>query len=191
MELRVIEAEKFTSNKDGGYGDYFVLDDNTGVKVQRLASGEYSFSDRNQFLSVEQAMKSEALTAAKVEANALYLAEPSGIVPKCYGLVLVKRGQFYSVGIMMEHLGNQRLTDLMPYRYDLTIEAQREREIKIQDIKRPLFEKLQACGIKHEDLHNSNVMVKDGKYYAIDFSPALFGWCEIAPNIKPQQVEAA
>lgn len=83
--------------------------------------------------------------------------------PKGYGVVLVQRGNYWRVGIVMEHLGATRLADLG---YD---------EDRIEAIVERLVDRLDSVGVIHADLHEWNVMVKienkRNKYFAIDFSP--------------------
>jgi tRNA A-37 threonylcarbamoyl transferase component Bud32 len=132
---------------DGGsFGSYYQLSGAVGVKVLHGV----------RFTSMKKALASRTYRLAAKEASLLCQAEESGVVPKCYGVTLVKEGNKYGVGILMQHLGTKTLSmsgACESVAYDTVNEALRE------------------IGIVHDDLHNRNIMVYRGKYYAIDFSP--------------------
>jgi RIO-like serine/threonine protein kinase len=87
------------------------------------------------------------------------MARDSGIVPRCYGVRIVRRGKSFRVGILMQHLGNKRLADLsLP-------------DKKISGIYDKLHDGLISFGVEHKDLHDENIMFFKNKFYAIDFSP--------------------
>lgn len=96
------------------------------------------------------------------EANYLRIANTkTDKVPKCYGvkLIKVKNQDFYRVGILMEHLGDVILDSLsLPGKKERLIIKQHE-------------DYLRKLGIIHKDIHTGNIMVKDNKYYVIDFGP--------------------
>jgi RIO-like serine/threonine protein kinase len=130
----------------GSYGMYVKISNLRGIKLLH-----------GSFRSMKSAADSYQMENAKKEAELLEKAYVSGVVPKCYGVKIVKRGTVFRVGIEMQHLGNTRLSDVPS--------ADQWR------IARELREALLNVGIRHSDLHNYNVMKKGKKYYAIDFSP--------------------
>lgn len=133
----------------GGYGMYFRVGRFKGVKL--LKGG---------FKSFHSALNSPQMRKAMKEAELLYKAEGSGVSPKCYGTTIVKRGKGgFRVGILMEHLGNVRLADLDDDKFDY------------EEVTQNLIGRLEAYGIDHLDLHEWNIMYKNGQFYAIDFSP--------------------
>lgn len=129
----------------GGYGSYYELSATVGVKVLH----------RKNFKSMKKALNSRLYREAMKESELLCMAFESGVVPRCYGVTLVKDDEGYGVGILMQHLGNKTLRD----KGDRT-----EAYDTIQDA-------LEEVGLRHLDLHRGNMMVYRGKYYAIDFSP--------------------
>lgn len=132
----------------GGYGTYFKITRSKGVKVLR---GSYK--------SFMAAMNSSQMREAIKERDLMIEASKSGVTPKCYGVTVVQRGSSFRVGIVMEHLGSTRLRDL-------GLDEEEEERIIME-----LEDQVRDSGVTHNDLHPWNVMVKDGKYYAIDFSP--------------------
>lgn len=144
----MIKLPKKSKTPKGAHGTYFKLTRTRGIKVLK-----------GSFRSLASAYNSYTFDLAKEEAELLVMAEHTGIVPKCYGVRVVRRGHSYRVGILMEHLGNKTLED-MNFNID--------KESKIYD---NLNETLNLAGIEHSDLHSKNIMFHRGKCYAIDFSP--------------------
>lgn len=134
----------------GAFGVYFKLREGKGIKVLEA-----------KFRSQVAAYNSYEFDLAKEEAEILKAAQESGVVPKCYGVRIVRRGNGFHVGILMQHLGNKTLRKL---RYNWE---------KQSDIYDSLNDALEDVGVKHNDLHVDNIMYYRGKYYAIDFSPEV------------------
>lgn len=132
----------------GAHGYYIKLSPSLGVKV--IHSPIY----RNK----TKAYKSFAWREARLEARILDMAFETGIVPRCYGATIVRVKGGYRLGVLMQHLGNKTLGESAHY-YDES------------DISVAIHEKLEEIGIYHQDLHEDNIMVYRGKFYAIDFSP--------------------
>lgn len=150
--MEVIKLPSRTRGPKGGYGMYFYLGDGRGVKILK-----------GIFRSRKAAENSHQRQMADKEYGYIKAAEGSRVSPKGYGVVLVQRGQYWRVGIVMEHLGATRLADLgfNDYAIDRIIER--------------LVDRLDSVGVVHADLHEWNVMVKTqnkrNRYFAIDFSP--------------------
>jgi tRNA A-37 threonylcarbamoyl transferase component Bud32 len=142
----MITLRKKKKTGGGSYGSYYKISKTRGVKVL------YS----EGFTSKRKALTSEVYKDAKLEASLLKQAQATGIVPRCYGVTLVKKGKEYAVGIVMQHLGNKTLAD------SSYCETAAYDEI---------MEKFEEFDIYHSDLHAENIMVYRGKIYAIDFSP--------------------
>lgn len=132
---------------EGIHGEYFKLSDQVGVKV--IHSKGYP--------SIKKLVSSNAFQKAKREAEILMIAEETGVVPKCYGLTVVKSKSGFRAGVLMQHLGQVTLADSDQY--------------DNSEIYDYLVESLKEVGIKHWDLHEDNIMVYRGKMYAVDFSP--------------------
>lgn len=139
-----------TNVPQGAFGKYFQVTPTRGVKVLR-----------GSFRNLESAYNSHIFDMAREESEILKVAQNSGVVPKCYGVRIVRRGNRYYVGILMQHLGNKRLSDM---------KVSVDKESQIYD---DLNDALEDAGIGHNDLHAGNIMYYKGKYYAIDFSPDL------------------
>lgn len=130
----------------GSYGTYFKLSNTRGVKVLHGA-----------FTNFMAALNSWEMDEARKERDLLNKAFRSGITPKCYGVTVVQSGRQFRVGIVMQHVGDQRLSEVSTGNSYGIIQG--------------LSEKLRAVGIRHTDLHDYNVMKKGKKFYAIDFTP--------------------
>jgi len=134
----------------GSYGSYFKLNRSKGVKVLR-----------GSFKSIIAAMNSRKMEAAIQERDYLNKAYNSHdpISPYCHGVTLIQSGSNIRIGIVMQHLGEMTLRNC--------VLNEDEKDEIIESLEHMLLER----GIDHRDLHEDNVMIKDGKYYAIDFSP--------------------
>lgn len=143
----MINLQDFQELAQGAHGIYYKLNNTLGVKIIRSKT----------FKTVREANKSRAHGRAIRESELLTEALESGVVPRCYGVTLVKVRNGYRVGILMQHLGNKRLAET--------------EHIERGDIYEDIHEKLMELGIDHGDLHEDNIMVYRGKFYAIDFSP--------------------
>lgn len=139
---------KSKSGPKGSYGSYHKLTRTKGVKVLK---GSYK--------SVMDAINSYQMEEAMKERDLLLKVQHSGMTPKCYGVAIVEWGKKFRVGIVMEHLGETRLSDL-------GLDEDEE-----SDIMAELEDKICNFGINHTDIHSYNVMFKNRKYYVIDFSP--------------------
>lgn len=144
----IILTEQQTSQAfQGQHGWYVKLSPSVGVKV--IKSSIYK--------SKAKAYKSRAYRLATQESANLQLAFETGVVPRCYGVTIVKVKRGYQVGILMQHLGTLTLSNSEFY--------------DTFDIYEGICDKLEEVGIYHQDLHEDNVMVYRNKFYAIDFSP--------------------
>lgn len=131
----------------GVHGTYYKLSPHVGIKL--IHSKVYP--------SVKRALASRAFRLASDEAAILVHAEETGVVPKCYGVTVVSVKSGFRVGVLMQHLGQTTLADTEHY--------------DDADIYDQLMESLEEVGIYHGDLHEDNIMVYRGKFYAVDFSP--------------------
>jgi len=131
----------------GVHGEYVKLSPQMGIKLIHS----------KLFRTQAKAMRSQAWKLAMQESRYLQLAFESGVVPRSYGVSLVKVRSGFRVGVLMQHLG---ATPLCNSEFYDSLEV-------FDDINERLLE----VGISHADLHEDNVMVYRGKYYAIDFSP--------------------
>lgn len=136
-----------THTAKGSYGDYWKLSETRGIKVLR-----------KDFNTIKQAKNSNSMAEAQLESDFFIKSKKTGVVPECFGTRIVMVGSHFRVGILMEHLGETRLMD---YRGDADH----------YQVRKQLEQKFIDIGIQRNDLHNENIMVKDGKFYAIDFTP--------------------
>lgn len=144
----------------GSFGRYVKLSNSVGIKLiytNGKYEGENALRKLKGFRSVAEAMRSWTWREANMEADILFQAQESGVVPICYGATVVMVGSRYHIGILMQHLGGKPLSETSHYG-----EA---------DVYEYLYEKLEECGVSHGDLHEDNIMVYRGKFYAVDFSP--------------------
>lgn len=76
-------------------------------------------------------------------------------VPRCFGVKILKIEDKWHVGILLQHLGDERISDVKekidPYRVVDSIRSQFDRR-----------------KIYHSDLHHNNVMYFKGKFWVID-----------------------
>lgn len=131
----------------GAHGSYIKLSPSLGLKV--IHSVKYK--------SRAKAYRCRAWREARLEAELLDIAFESGVVPRCYGATLVKVKSGFQVGVLMQHLGSTTLSNSKFY--------------DEFDVQEDINNKLEELGIYHGDLHEDNIMVYRGKFYAIDFSP--------------------
>lgn len=144
----MITLPRTNRTRSGAFGTYFKLTRTKGIKVLN-----------GRFRTLEAAYNSYIFDQAKSESEILKIAEASKVVPKCYGVRVVRHGKSFRVGILMQYLGNKRLSDL-----DLSDKEESNIYDKLNDA-------LSHAGVEHNDLHTHNIMFHKGKYYAIDFSP--------------------
>jgi RIO-like serine/threonine protein kinase len=144
----MIKLAKYEDGFEGAHGRYVKLSPSLGIKVIHSPL----------FKSIAKAYKSHAYRQAKKEAELLTSAFESGVVPRCYGVTLVKIGNRFKVGVLMQHLGSTPISE--SDFYDQVSEAYDE-----------INDSLMELGIYHNDLHEDNIMVYRGKFYAVDFSP--------------------
>lgn len=130
----------------GSFGEYYPLSKGVGVKVLY-----------RKYKTLKKAVNSATYKQALKEAQLLAMAQESGVVPRCYGVTIVKDGNKYGVGILMQHLGNKTLENA----------SEHEMSKAYDEVNDALLD----IGISHYDLHEHNIMKYRGKYYAIDFSP--------------------
>lgn len=131
----------------GVHGAYVKLSNTMGIKVIHS----------KPFRTQAKAYRSQAYKLAVRESYNLQVAYDSGVVPRCYGIMLVKTKAGYRVGVLMQHLGATPLAKSDFY--------------DSHEVFDDLTERLKEVGIYHADLHEDNIMVYRGKFYAVDFSP--------------------
>lgn len=138
-----------THSPSGSYGSYIQLTAKKGIKI----------FDRGQFLTKEEAKAGHTYIDAKEEKEVYdYLhAKGCDFIPVCYNVAFIKIGEFWRVGLILQHLGNVRL-------YDYSREYD-ERYKVINEIE----EKLNDLGVYHKDVHDQNIMHYEGRFWAIDF----------------------
>lgn len=132
---------------EGVHGGYIKLSPSVGIKI--IHSRIYK--------SRAKAFRSRTYYLANEEAEILKVAYDSGVVPRCYGPTVIAVPGGFKVGVLMQHLGSLTLSESVFY--------------EDNEIYDNITERLGELGIKHFDLHEDNIMVYRGKFYAIDFSP--------------------
>jgi RIO-like serine/threonine protein kinase len=132
----------------GAHGSYVKLSPSLGVKIIHSV----------KFNNIAKAYRSRAYRNALREAYILNVAFESGVVPRCYGVTLVRVKKGYRVGVLMQHLGSTPLFES-------------EFCDKFSEAFDEINDRLIELGIVHNDIHDENVMVYRGKFYVIDFSP--------------------
>ncbi len=144
----------------GGYGRYYQLTAEKGLKILH-----------GRFDSKSEAWESDTYLKAFDEKRYLNLltAKGSKFTPKCYGIVVFKMGNCYRVAIILQHLGNCVIKDLTDKKV-----ISHSRCNRIEDFIR---NKIQKFGMRHGDIHRSNIMFFQKKFWLIDFTPSYI--CEI------------
>lgn len=139
----------------GSYGIYLRLSDSFGIKILR----------RN--LRDAEEVEKSVFHEANEEFNMLEQAYSvgTGRTPQPVGVVIVKyrfQGRWsFSAGIIMEHIHGVRLFD----------HCKCDSEVAYEEAKKFRAE-MHKLGIRHNDLHEYNVMVDHtGKFWMIDISP--------------------
>lgn len=152
----MLKIKRKNMTNGGAYGTYYYVGEGKGVKVFNNPDSYETHS----FSTPGEARDSLAWQDAEMEARYLRIAQPSGVVPKCYGAKVIRTEDGkYAVGIVLEHLGRMTLRRKLP------------RGHRRQDaIYEKLLKQLGKYGVNHYDLHPENVMWYKGKFYAIDFS---------------------
>lgn len=148
----MLDISKRIHNSKGAYGQYFKISKYRGIKTVG-----------RQWETIATLKESEDYKEALEEASLYRDAFCSGIVPKCYGVTIVKTRNGFQPAIVLQHLGSTTLDEEMEQ-----LGAEREDADKVQHAVK---QRLQASGTNHRDLHRNNIMVFNGKYYAIDFTP--------------------
>lgn len=137
---------KYTDS--GSYADYFV-------------KGKFGFKVLNdEYQTKLDAQYSETFDTAMEEYFLLCYAQASKVVPKVYGVKIIKLDGVWRVAIKMQHLGNKTLYSIKSMKYK-----------EKQKIQRSLLCALEDKGIIPYDLHFNNILKYKRKYYAIDFTP--------------------
>lgn len=134
----------------GVYGFYYRISKLRGIKV--FQDGYESIKLLKESQTYKDAIQEKKLLDQLIKRK-------SKITPKCYGIKIVLRDNYYHIGIVLRHLGNITL-------FDRDLHPDKEDEIidKLND-------KLSNYNLIHGDLHNRNVMYYKRKYWAIDFTP--------------------
>jgi len=161
LELYPVEKDGLYSHKfslgmknkesinSGGFGYYYQLDANKGIKVLRGRYDKY-----------EEALNSRSLKEAYAEVCLLQKAKSRfKYIPKCYGVRIFKRENMYRIGIVLQHLGDMLLGKMF--------EDWKDRENISNRIKKQLV----SVGVIHRDLHYENIMFYNNMWWVIDFSP--------------------
>jgi RIO-like serine/threonine protein kinase len=158
--MMILTKQQIEDAPGGAFGRYVKLSPSLGIKLIYTKHDYYGDNASKRlkgFRSIAKAIQSWAWREANIEADLLFAAQDSGVVPRCYGATVVMVGSRYHVGILMQHLGGKPLSE--HENYD---------SVEVFDY---LHDKLEELGIYHGDLHEDNIMVYRGKYYAVDFSP--------------------
>ena len=128
----------------GGNGIYIQLSKKRGIKILR-----YEYESYEEIIRYNSHIKVYEEARAMKMAKRLY-----PYIPECYGVKLFKINGFYTIGILLQHLGDVRIGDIMDDPCDTCLELERE---------------LYELGIQHNDVHSHNVMYFKQKYWVIDF----------------------
>lgn len=137
----------------GCFGSYYQRSARRGIKVIGSCG--------NVFNTIEELKASRWYDDAVKEAANYRMAYKSGVVPKCYGVTIVKTSQGYLPGIILQHVGTRLC--------DVACSQGLDNEAIYRHLKDTLATK---SGVHHGDLHYGNITVDtDGKFYAIDFTP--------------------
>jgi tRNA A-37 threonylcarbamoyl transferase component Bud32 len=129
----------------GGNGIYIQLSSKRGIKILRHC----------EYKSFEELIRYDAMRSMYQEAAVMKRAKVLyPYIPNCYGVRMLKVDSFYTIGIIIQHLGNKRIGDVLENYPSIIVDLERT------------FWKL---GINHHDMHANNVMYFRGKYWVIDF----------------------
>ena len=144
---------------EGAFGTYYKISSVRGVKV--LACSGYG--------TIAEAKRSYSWREAKKEYKLLRKAYKTNYSPKPHGLAIVKDGDKYRVGIVMQHISGKEYDDVDGPTHQ---KLNKRYQDGVSDF---LSNKLRKVGIVHDDLHGSNIIIKKIgsrlKPYVIDFSP--------------------
>ncbi len=147
--MKTLNLTQAKEHGSGVYGVYYKLNVKQGVKV---------VGDKGH-KTVKKLKSSAVWRHATKETTLLRRCKKLyNLIPKSYGTVPVKIKDRYYPGIVMQHIDGDILFDIMPM-------------AKSNIICDALVKKLEDVGIFHDDLHSSNVISCNNKYYVIDFSP--------------------
>lgn len=135
----------------GSFGEYFKLSKHRGIKI---LYGVYP--------TAEQAAKSTSHRKALRENKILQILTQRGcrFTPKGYGVRIVKVNSSYSIGIVMQHLGNKCLFNRHGGNNDEIISDLRDKLNKVYRVF-------------NGDVHSQNIMYYKKKYWVIDFTPTI------------------
>ena|SRR5688572_18326928 len=129
----------------GGNGVYIQLSKKRGIKILRA---EYeTLEELKEYNRIENVLNE---ARAMKQAKRLF-----PYIPDCYGVKMLKIGDYYNVGIIIQHLGNKCIGDITEEYLPIVW--------KLEDDFRKL-------GICHNDIHSHNVMYFRHKYWVIDFA---------------------
>lgn len=146
----VLKTKLYTEG--GCYGYYVRYCFYRGIKILH-----------NKFASLEDAEESNLYSDAVQEMNLLKETKRRfALVPHCYGVKIVKIGNSFQIGIILQHLGSITLRDFA-YKNDLNVSVDNTVLLK--------YNQLKAVGITHTDIHGRNIMRFKKKWWIIDFSP--------------------
>lgn len=148
------------NSPSGAHGTYIQITPKRGVK---LMHGNYD--------TKEIAKNSENYMEAEEERNFLKHLEENNcnFVPKCYGITFVIVGGRYYVGLILQHLGSVHLADI-----PTSAMSYKEKQEIIDEFE---FTLRNHYNIEHRDIHHSNVMCFEGRYWVIDFGSNLVSYC--------------
>jgi tRNA A-37 threonylcarbamoyl transferase component Bud32 len=169
IEKRINKQINSSSMKRGSYGSYFHLGDNLGIKLYHRNEYVYKKADDSIYLETY-------LYEAKKEYNNIISARRRyPLIPKTYGIRILKIKGEMRVGILLQHLSNKTL-------------SKQYIEGGISAMITKIENKLKTLGILHTDIHGDNVMFYKGLYYIIDFGASHVSLSEKPKKIKTNDI---
>ncbi len=139
----------------GFYARYYKLNNDLGMKL---------FND--SFVYKQSAKLSNVYENALMEhRNLVKVKKLIDIVPKSYGVHVVFYRNKYRIGLLMQHLDGIELEKKL-------MQEGKHEKFKHWEypVQKKIRRKLEAKGILHDDLHDSNIIYSKGKYWVIDWS---------------------
>jgi len=165
MKKSFVNLGKKKSSGGGSYGDYFVLNKKNKIGLKTLCS---SWSSQRIFNCYSNFLKNVVGTywyscwhdviMPMVGEYAVMAWLSKFNIPKAYELTWVKRGNKWTVGIVMSHIVGKTFCQ----------SRISHRELRV--LENSLTQRIRKSGIYISDWHNDNAMVEEstGKYYRID-----------------------
>lgn len=148
--LKKITHSSLLDAPHGSNGTYIQLSKKRGIKITMS-----KYPDKGS------AIRSYEFRYVCKEADALRSARARyRYVPKCYGVEIVKIEDYYTIAIVLQHIGTQTLLEKLT----------KEEDINEDEIIQYVYKELRKRGIVHWDVHAKNIMFYKGRYWAIDFA---------------------